>query len=268
MGKRALIGALAFVVIVFGAYLFVNEVVFPEPKNCTVCHFITPFYKKWETSSHKTVSCLKCHDYTLLNAVSGQMRFLAGTYNPRPLTTVPDKNCLQNGCHERRLVEATELFTVRGISFDHKPHFTELRRGIRLHCRSCHSDIVQGEHVKVSMNPCFLCHFMGAPKGEAFPECPSCHTAPMADITVKGRVFSHRAVLKMGYKCKECHLDVTKGAGLVPEERCFFCHVERTEMYSDVEFVHNKHVTEKQIDCLLCHPRVEHGKIKVEQARQ
>ncbi|MBI4824134.1 MAG: hypothetical protein HY805_07910 [Nitrospirae bacterium] len=268
MSKKAFIGAIAFVLIVLSAYFFVKKVVFPIPKNCTVCHFITPFYKKWETSTHNKVPCLKCHDYNVLNAVSGQIRFLAGTYHPRPITRVPDKNCLQSGCHERRLIEAHELFTKRGIDFDHKPHFTESRRGINLHCRSCHSDIVQGEHVRASMNPCFLCHFKGAPVGEAFPGCPSCHSAPKKDIIVKGKVFSHEKLLKMGYKCKQCHVAVTRGDGVVPKERCFFCHVERIEMYEDVEFVHQNHVTKKQIDCLLCHPRIEHGKIEVEVKRQ
>lgn len=264
MSKKAFIGGIAFVLIVLSVYYFVKKVVFPIPKNCTVCHFITPFYKKWETSTHNKVSCLKCHDYTVLNAVSGQIRFLAGTYNPRPITRVPDKNCLQSGCHDKRLIESHEIFTKSGIDFDHKPHFTESRRGINLHCRSCHSDIVQGEHVRASINPCFLCHFKGALHGEALPGCPSCHSSPKKDIIVKGRVFSHENLLKMGYTCKQCHIAVTRGNGVVPKERCFFCHVERTEMYGDVAFIHQTHVTKKQIDCLLCHPRIEHGKIEIE----
>lgn len=256
-----------FVLIVLAAYYTVKEVIFPIPKNCTVCHFISPFYRKWETSTHKSVSCLKCHDYTVLNAVSGQLRFLAGTYHPRPITRVPDGKCLQGGCHDQRLIESKVIFTKRGITFDHKPHFTESRRGIKLHCRSCHSDIVQGEHVKASMNPCFLCHFIGAPPGGALPGCPSCHTAPKSDVIIAGKKFSHERALRMGYTCQKCHMAVSKGDGVVPQEKCFFCHVERTERYKDVDFVHQKHVGEKQIDCLMCHPKIEHGKIKVEVTR-
>lgn len=265
MGRKALIVSIAFVLIVLGAYLAVKELVFPVPENCKACHFIAPFYKKWQTSTHNKVPCLKCHDYTVLSAVSGQMRFLAGTYNPRPITKVPDKNCLQTGCHDKRLIESKTIFTKRGIVFDHKPHFTESRRGINLHCRSCHSDIVQGEHVKASMNPCFLCHFKGAAPGEAIPGCPSCHTAPMSDIVVSGKMFSHGKALKAGYACKQCHLEVERGTGIVPEDRCFFCHVDRAEHYKDVELIHKKHVAEKQIDCLLCHPKIEHGKIKMKE---
>lgn len=261
MSKKVIIISLVFVAIILGIYFYTKEVVFKSPKNCNVCHFITPFYKKWETSTHNKVNCLKCHDYTPLNAVSGQLRFMAGTYNPRPRTNVPDKNCLQKGCHDRRLIESKVTFTKRDVTFDHKPHFTELRRGIKLHCRSCHSDIVQGEHVKVSMNVCFLCHFKGVPHNQAVTGCPSCHTAPKKPVIVMGKEFSHDDALKAGYKCNDCHKEITKGDGIVPKDKCYFCHIERTEMYEDVNFIHGKHVTKEQIDCLWCHPKIEHGKI-------
>jgi hypothetical protein len=263
MNKRVFLILLVFVAVIGGVYFYVKNVVFPSPKNCNVCHFITPFYKKWETSTHNKVSCLKCHEYTPLKALAGQFKFFAGTYAPRPLTNVPDKNCLQSGCHDKRLVESKAKFTKRGIDFDHKPHFTEMKRGIKLHCRSCHSDIVQGEHVKVSMNVCFLCHFKGIPHDQAVTGCPSCHSSPKKPIVVKGKTFSHEGVMKAGYKCNQCHLEVTRGDGVTPKEKCYFCHVERIEMYDDVKFIHERHVTEKQIDCLWCHPKIEHGKIKV-----
>lgn len=234
-----------------------------RPRVCSVCHFIIPYYKKWQTSTHNMVPCLKCHEYGPLNAISGQLRYLAGTYNPRPLTNVPDSNCLQTGCHERRLIESKVSFTQRNITFDHKPHFTEHRRGINLHCRSCHSDIVQGEHVKVSMNVCFLCHFKGAEEGKAYTGCPSCHYAPKKNIRHRGRLFSHLDALKRGYSCSDCHSSVISGTGVVPKEKCFFCHVDRTERYNDVELIHQQHVTKKQIDCFFCHPFIEHGKIKM-----
>lgn len=263
MNRKLLIISIVFVVAVFGAYFYVNEVMFKSPKNCNICHFMTPFYKKWETSTHKKVPCLKCHDYAPLNAMSGQIRFITGTYNPRPRTNVPDKNCLQIGCHDRRLVESKAIFTKRGISFDHKSHFTEMKRGINLHCRSCHSDIVQGEHVKVSMNVCFLCHFKGVSHGQAATGCPSCHTAPKQSITVKGKAFSHEEAMNAGFKCNQCHVEITRGEAIVPKEKCYFCHIERAEMHEDVKSIHQKHVTKSQIDCLWCHQRIEHGKIKM-----
>jgi hypothetical protein len=262
--KRAFI-LIGFCILAVGAFFYASKVAFQNPKSCTACHFIVPYYKKWETSTHKMVPCLKCHEYTAERALAAQFMFLAGAYNPRPLTNVPDKNCLQAGCHDKRLVASTVTFTKRGISFDHKPHFTEMKRGIKLHCRSCHSDIVQGEHLKVSLNVCYLCHFKGVAHDQAQTGCPSCHAAPAKPIAYKGKIFSHEAALNAGYKCNKCHVEITKGDGITSRDKCYFCHVDRAEKYSDIKLIHDKHVTEKQIDCLYCHSKIEHGKIKMAQ---
>lgn len=102
--------------------------------------------------------------------------------------------------------------------------------------------------------------------GEAMTGCPSCHTAPRDIIKVDGKPFSPAAALKAGKKCGQCHLQVTKGNGMTPKERCCFCHVDRTEKYGDVKLLHETHVGRKQVDCLWCHDKIEHGKIKVTKA--
>jgi len=236
---------------------------FENPKSCVACHFIAPYYAKWERSTHNMVPCLKCHEYSPERALAGQFLFLAGAYNPRPLTNVPDQNCLQSGCHEKRLVTSQVNVTKRGITFDHKPHFTEMKRGINLHCRSCHSDIVQGEHLRVSMDVCNLCHFKGMKHDEALSGCPSCHKAPSQNITYRGKPFSHEKAAKDGHTCHVCHVEITKGDGLTPKDKCYFCHVDRGEKYGDVKLLHDKHVGAKQIDCLYCHNRIQHGKIRM-----
>ena len=170
---------------------------------------------------------------------------------------------MKSGCHAKRLSVSRVTLEKSGIAFDHALHFGELRRGIKLHCRSCHSDIVQGEHVKVSKNVCYLCHFKGAKPGEAVTGCPSCHTAPKDAIKVDGRSFSHTAALKAGKKCGQCHIQITRGEGMTPRDKCFFCHLDRTEKYPDVKLLHARHVGDKQIDCLYCHSRIEHGKIRM-----
>lgn len=245
-------------------YFFVKEVMIAQPAICKYCHFISPYYNKWERSTHKMVPCLRCHEYGPLNALSGQLRFMAGTYNPRPLTNVPDSKCLQAGCHQMRLIESKVIFTRWKIVFDHKPHFTQHRRGINLHCRSCHSDIVQGEHMKVSMNVCFLCHLDVRDTTEHKKRCTVCHNEPKATVQYKGVPFKHTSPLEKGYLCISCHTSVKLGEGTVPKERCFFCHVDRTEKFKDAEFIHLQHVTKKQISCFFCHELVEHRNLKIE----
>jgi len=245
-------------------YFFAREVMITRPGICKYCHFIAPFYNKWERSTHKMVPCLKCHEYGPLNALSGQLRFIAGTYNPRPLTNVPDSKCLQAGCHQMRLIESKVIFTRWNIVFDHKPHFTQQRRGISLHCRSCHSDIVQGEHMKVSINVCFLCHLNLQDTTEHRKRCTVCHKGMKVNVEYKGISFKHVQPLEKGYLCISCHTSVKIGDGRVSKEKCFFCHIDRTERFKDWDFIHQQHVTRKQIACFFCHEFVEHGNIKLE----
>ncbi len=254
----------ALLVLLIVTYFFAKEVMVKNPAICASCHFIKPYYNKWERSTHNRVPCLKCHEYGPLNAFSGQLRFLAGTYNPRPLTNVPDSKCLQAGCHEMRLIESKANVTRWNIVFDHKPHFTEHRRGINLHCRSCHSDIVQGEHMKVSLNVCFLCHLNIRDSSEHRKRCTVCHREVKTKVRYRGKVFDHTGPMDQGYLCISCHVSVKVGDGSVPRERCFFCHVDRADKYKDAAFVHQQHVTKKQIDCFFCHQLVEHGNIRME----
>ena len=261
--KIASVFFLMLLVILMASYFFLQEVMVEKPALCKVCHFIAPYYNKWEQSTHKSVPCLKCHEYGPLKALLGQLRFIAGTYNPRPLTNVPDRNCLQSGCHERRLIESKVTFTKWDIVFDHKPHFVLDREGIKLHCRSCHSDIVQGEHMKVSMNVCFLCHLGKQDKGEGKEKCTRCHTASKLFVSYRGRPLNHTRCIKDGLSCERCHQSVIIGTGTVPGEKCFFCHIDRTDKYHDIGLVHRQHITGKQLDCFFCHQFVEHGNMKM-----
>ena len=51
------------------------------------------------------------------------------------------------------------------IRFDHRNHLFGERRGMKLRCTSCHSQIVQGNHLAVTPSTCFLCHFKDRPAG-------------------------------------------------------------------------------------------------------
>jgi hypothetical protein len=47
-------------------------------------------------------------------------------------------------------------------------------------------------------------------------------------------------------------VEITRSEGVVPPEKC-----------KDVKLIHDENVGDKQIDCLYCHTRIEHGKIKM-----
>jgi hypothetical protein len=192
------------------------------------------------------------------------VKFVTRTYGSRPYAEVEDASCLRKGCHETRLLQGKVTFK-RGIVFDHKPHLTEARRGRKLRCTSCHSQIVVGTHMVVTESTCFLCHFKGMVHGRTenpLAGCPSCHEAPSSVINVGGVAFSHDEFIgKRHVPCQNCHLDAISGDGRAPRERCAMCHNEPGKLVvpADLAPLHDNHVTTHNVDCSRCHEEIVHA---------
>lgn len=258
--KKTLVILLVVVLVVLVIANLIFYQVARHSSICLKCHYMEPYYKQWKTSTHNKVECIMCHPYSLPAMTGAALRYLSGSYNSRPRVEVSDQSCLQSGCHEKRLLEGKVLFK-RGIVFDHKGHLEKTKRGETLHCTSCHSQIVQGAHIAVTDKVCYLCHFKGAAKGESATGCPSCHGIPTKVVEHEGFSFSHDSYLKMGVACKQCHTEVSRGEGDVPDDRCFRCHVERLAKKHDFAFIHSTHVDQHKINCFSCHNSIEHGNI-------
>ena len=235
---------------------------------CRSCHIMEPYYDSWKASTHKDVPCIECH---FAPGFGGKLRgkmlglvqlakYVTSSEGPRPAAEIPDASCLRSGCHETRLLSGREVY--RGINFDHAPHLGEMRRGKQLRCTSCHSQIVQGQHMAVTFSTCFLCHFKGMPFNEDLAACTNCHQIPTKEYDLGGDVkFTHELAYKKGVDCANCHADVIRGTGDVPRERCAVCHNREGDLArrSDHEFMHQKHVAEHKINCLNCHLKIEHS---------
>ena len=198
------------------------------PAFCGTCHVMEPYYESWQASSHAEIACVDCHippgitaelrkKYEALSMVA---RYFTATYGTNPWTEVEDSACLE--CHERRLLTGTVLFG--DVLFDHGPHLSELRRGKRLRCTSCHSQIVQGSHITVTATTCTLCHFKDQPAGTGSARCQLCHQVPTQLVDAEGLAFDHSDVARFGMDCLSCHNPPPVGAGGVPRERCQTCH--------------------------------------------
>jgi hypothetical protein len=151
----------------------------------------------------------------------------------------------------------------RGIIFDHKPHLEEERRGRKLRCTSCHSQIVVNRHFEVDRRSCFLCHFKGMRHGSELTPiagCTGCHAAPTGDILIGTVRFNHEDVVRRAVDCQKCHLNVVEGEGDAPRERCLACHnqPERLARYGETGVVHDIHVTRHPIECVRCHTEIKH----------
>ncbi|NIR31771.1 MAG: hypothetical protein GWN99_04120, partial [Gemmatimonadetes bacterium] len=109
-----------------------------------------------------------------LQAANQVVKYVTGAYGTKPWAEIEDAACLRSGCHTERELEGQVNY--EGVRFDHSQHLGELRRGKRLRCTSCHSQIVQGSqsvvfqgvpigaaHLRVTAVTCYLCHFKDRP---------------------------------------------------------------------------------------------------------
>lgn len=244
-----------------------------RPAFCPTCHYMEPFYESWKTSSHNEIACVKCHfPPGLAGTVRGKVEGLVQVVNylsrsytrRRPWAEITDQSCLQSGCHETRLLEGRVRF--KGVIFDHKQHLGEMRRGKKLRCTSCHSQIVQGDHMVVTETTCFLCHFK---KGEevtttsfqTLSRCQTCHHWESVPKEEMSRFrYDHTEVVNRKIDCTRCHYQTVVGDGYVPRENCYSCHFdyERLKEYENSDLLHRVHITEHKIECIQCHLQIQH----------
>jgi len=257
----------AALVLGFGiVFVVVSAQLSSTPAFCGTCHIMKPYYQSWKHSKHSRIACVECHIAPGITseirkkyeALSMVVKYFTATYGTNPWAEVEDAACLR--CHERRLLEGKEVF--HNVQFDHRPHLTETRRGLKLRCTSCHAQIVQGSHISVTSSTCALCHFRGQEANAGTGRCLTCHTIPEHVVTAAGTPFDHSEVRRLDMDCRSCHGGVVRGDGAVPRERCLTCHnqADRLARYGEKEFLHRMHVSEHKVDCMNCHLMIEHGK--------
>ena len=250
-----------------------------QPAYCGTCHIMEPYYTSWEHSSHSDIACIECHFEPgavetfegKFKAISQLAKYVTRTEGTKPWAEVSDQSCMRSGCHSTRTLEGP--ITFGRVKFDHRHHLLESRRGRRLRCVSCHSHIVQGEHMTVTESVCFTCHFMPGPDGtipEKTGDCQVCHGPPRDVVDVAGKPFEHGEYVARGVDCRLCHDPVVEGDGAVPRERCHSCHAEvgHIERYGETAFLHEMHVTEHKVECFECHQDIRHGLLPLKHPAQ
>ena len=258
---------LCFVIAVTAAYK-ISE----TPWFCGTCHNMTVYVDSWKNSTHKNVPCLACHykpgfwNHLVGKWQDGQVSlvyFVTGKVITRPHAEIDDLSCLQSGCHKREDLNKEIVF--KNVIFNHVQHLDKLKRDMQLRCTTCHSQIVQGTHITVTEENCFICHFQkGKGQKDYFTGCNSCHFEARGDIKVDSFNFNHKKFVKRGVKCETCHTNVVTGDGHVKENACLQCHNKREILDAKYtqEFLHKNHVTDHKVECFLCHTSIKHGVVK------
>jgi nitrate/TMAO reductase-like tetraheme cytochrome c subunit len=250
-----------------------------QPDFCRSCHIMEPYYAAWHSSTHKNVPCADCHfEPGLQNTLKGKweassqaVKYITNTYGSKPHAEIRDESCLRSGCHEKRILEGKVKWnapSARGgtvtIGFDHAPHLSQERRGKNLRCVSCHSQMVQGQHIVVTTDTCFLCHMKGLEHGrhdDTLGGCQACHDAPKGEIRLSTGMFAHKDYTDRGVTCENCHSEVVKGDGSVPRQVCWNCHNQPAQIarYGETVFLHDNHITKHKVECSSCHVQIEHS---------
>jgi len=269
--KKRLI--ILLILLVFFVIVAIGSIEFTSHSNfCASCHYMKPFFKSWETSSHKDVECSVCH-YPPGGGIRSKLRkkieglVMVGRYwtklyvKSKPWAEIRDDSCLREGCHDKRLLEGRVQFNK--VAFDHKIHFEDLKRGKQLQCTSCHSQIVQGEHITVTESSCFICHFKESEHYPQIDDCNHCHTKESL-VGLQSPRYNHTLVFDNGFTCDKCHSNTILGDGEVPRENCYKCHGERErlEQYDNTDLMHSMHILENKIECNQCHMEIQHKIIK------
>ena len=242
-----------------------------QPGFCDNCHNMVPYYQSWLNSSHNTVPCIECHyapgikaeAMGKVQAANQVVKYITRTFEEKPWAEIEDAACTREGCHiEQRL----GVVSFNGVRFDHAQHLGELKRGKDLRCTSCHSQIVQGEHLTVTPTTCNLCHFKDRPVGQPMGGCLGCHRNP-PNLEYEGVPIDHEQIVRDRVSCVKCHSDVVEGDGAADEQRCWACHnlPERMEAFDNPTLLHSVHIAENNIECQLCHTTIQHKVVALEE---
>jgi hypothetical protein len=215
-----------------------------------------------------SASQCKEHLWHKFQALASVVKYVTRTYSSKPFAKVEDAACLRSdSCHSTRLLEGRSV-TENGIVFDHRPHLNQPRKDRKMRCVSCHSQIVQGTHMAVKWDTCFLCHIkeeMKEGKKTTTEMCMVCHEIPKGEITLDDNLkYRHADFLGEGHMkvgCDSCHIDMVQGAGEATNDKCFFCHndADKLSQFEDVSMLHASHVTDNCIACFHCHEEIKHG---------
>jgi hypothetical protein len=273
--KRHRKGVWVFIIFVFLCFAIAVTAAYKvseTPWFCGTCHNMKIYVDSWKAATHKDVPCLACHYKPgFWNHLVGKWRdgqvslvyFVTGKVITRPHAEIDDLSCLQSGCHKREDLNKEIVF--KNVIFNHVQHLDKLKRDMQLRCTTCHSQIVQGTHITVTEENCFICHFQkGKGQKDYFAGCMSCHFEARGDIKIDSFNFNHKKFVKRGVKCETCHTNVVTGDGHVQENACLRCHNKREilEAKYTQEFLHKNHVTDHKVECFLCHTSIKHGVVK------
>ena len=272
-------GIVIFNIVAFFVFIVVITLMLEatrSPKFCGLCHGkMSTYIESWKHSSHKDVNCVECHFKPgFLNTLKGKwdaqvhvVLQITGKAPPRAHTQIADASCMREGCHTKKEINRHDI-VYEGVHFDHGKHVSQLRRGKKLRCTSCHSQIVQGRHMTVTDSTCFQCHFYKTENHPEMRKCKLCHFKKEEKVFIDANYsmpYNHEKYVNRGVACESCHSDVIHGDGHLKDNTCIQCHDDPKLLsgkYTSEE-LHKTHITKHKIECYFCHTGIEHSIVRL-----
>jgi hypothetical protein len=218
--------------------------------SCSSCHLMRPEGQIWRKSSHRNISCYKCHrDPGAMSTVISKfrtVRMIAVTATDKfskPMRSfVPDIRCLY--CHKNILKGVNRS---KNIKVRHKDFAGKIWK-----CVDCHIGVAHGAAVPLQNPPvmtrCVMCH----DNRKASAKCGVCHTDDIQK-TVKFKKWDpwQRAHGENGQKL---HGTTDRTVCVVCHKRsfCSKCHIQMPHPASFKE-THGKEAKLKDAKCMRCH---------------
>lgn len=236
----ALVAVVAAVLVIVGAGA-------STPGACTLCHGAQA--EALSSSSHKGVSCLRCHAFgprqvqaRLDVALRMVPASLGGVELEGPGRPLGNAACIQ--CHGDILTG--EVIEANGLRINHRECSASTQ------CAGCHSAAVHGRSTRVirtsSMSECTVCHV----ERTVSVACDSCHKGKMPSDRVRDPVWvrTHgtqwEALHGLGdlRTCAVCH---------APDD-CAECHGAGVPHPADFGSTHGRYAIDTGRErCLTCH---------------
>jgi len=217
---------------------------------CAACHATSKQHEAWQTSPHKSISCLACHKEPgyfsfvklELRATKNFTSWLFRAYQDPVVGQVRNENCL--ACHDR---EVKGTIISKGIRVSHKEFSI-------YHCIDCHGNIAHEMAGRTrnypDMDRCASCHNYA----EGDVTCEKCHPKRVETEKLSNKgpwKITHgpdwRATHGMGdpKTCATCHDD----------NFCMSCHQSEVPHPQPWSYLHPKSAKQNVEGCYQCHKK-------------
>jgi hypothetical protein len=184
---------------------------------CLLCHQMREAYQTWRLSTHKDVTCDKCH----YQAPSGRKMISAALTRSSAAGKKPavSRGCIS--CHE----DLSDVVKIENLEFPHKDHQQASS------CETCHMLVTHGKRVEYSLP-------------ESRKKCYDCHKPHTINPHSGNWLNVHRVKGRKGTReCQACH----------SFQSCADCHGIMEEHKEDWYDGHRIMAAESAPVCSRCH---------------